>query len=296
VQRDQDEERQADTMGIRFMRAAGYDPRELVTMLRHIHHGDAPDEDVKSAGTWQSSHPPGRVRIARAAREVDGADGGELGRDAYFAAIDGMVVGPDTERGVVRDRKFIHATSRFVLETDAAWKIEVEGTQMRGRSDESDKRLSVFMVPTPFEATAQALGATEPLEIAGHRAAIGWFVRGTEGDDVKFNINDAPEHLRIAVVDLGSGSFVIGAGSGDRALAASTSKSIIELARAATPEEVASTKPLRLTIVTADDAGSVAELVRVHCKDDIDIALALEAEPADSARPAKSKIKCARRP
>lgn len=68
----QGDEFDADDLGARLARAAGYDPRAAVRMLRRLERLAA-EADVSRIGEYFSSHPPFHERIARL-RPLSGAD------------------------------------------------------------------------------------------------------------------------------------------------------------------------------------------------------------------------------
>ncbi|MEW5420708.1 M48 family metalloprotease [Amorphus sp. 3PC139-8] len=110
----QDQELEADSVGVRTLAAAGFDPfaasRFLSKMARY-----AQLQSV-SAGSkgldFLSSHPstPSRIELARRAARQFGAPGiGEQERDAYLNSLDGMLYGDDPREGYVRGRQYLHA-------------------------------------------------------------------------------------------------------------------------------------------------------------------------------------------
>jgi predicted Zn-dependent protease len=62
----QDQERQADRLGIRLATAAGYDPHGAIRFLSQI----AKSEDKSKLGNYFSSHPQGHIRIDNIRRYV----------------------------------------------------------------------------------------------------------------------------------------------------------------------------------------------------------------------------------
>jgi len=125
----QDQELQADTIGIRMIGRAGYDPfaaaRFLETMARYrnLVAGNA----NFSADNFSSSHPstPRRVELARRhARFFGGPDVGSRERTRYLSGIDGLMYGDTAEEGYVRGREFLHAGLGIRFEAPAGFRIE----------------------------------------------------------------------------------------------------------------------------------------------------------------------------
>src|SRR5690606_1551354 len=75
---------------------------------------------------WLSSHPATPDRIAAAirhAQETGTPSPGARSRDAYLAAVDGMLYGDDPSEGIVRDRKFIHPVLGFSFEAPPGFTV-----------------------------------------------------------------------------------------------------------------------------------------------------------------------------
>jgi predicted Zn-dependent protease len=110
----QNQELQADTIGIRMIGRAGYDPyaasRFLETMegYRKFLAGNRTTFDSDSIA---SNHPstPRRVEYAiRHARNFGSPGFGDRAQDRYFQGIDGLLFGDTTDEGFVRGREFSH--------------------------------------------------------------------------------------------------------------------------------------------------------------------------------------------
>ena len=114
-----DQEFRADTLGVRYISRAGYDPYAASDMLATLGAQDA--LEAKIAGRqatdatpgWARTHPLTGDRVNRA-QSLAQKTGAELAgpqprnRDAFLAAIDGLVVDDSAEQGFVRGRTFAH--------------------------------------------------------------------------------------------------------------------------------------------------------------------------------------------
>ena len=115
------QELQSDDLGVRYLASAGYDPLAMSTVLRSLAGQNYIDQ--RSAGgtgarpEWASTHPDPAGRVTRAAQraQATGRAGGERNRDAFLAAIDGMIYGDDPRQGVVDGRDFRHPTLRIAF-------------------------------------------------------------------------------------------------------------------------------------------------------------------------------------
>ncbi len=110
----QEQELEADDVGVRTLAGAGYDPyaaaRFLNTMGQFARYQQLGGEG-SSAPDFLSSHPntPERIRRAvRSARQIGAPGIGKNGRDEYLSSVDGMLFGDDPLEGYVRGRQFLH--------------------------------------------------------------------------------------------------------------------------------------------------------------------------------------------
>ncbi len=112
----QDDELEADTLGVRYMSRAGYHADAVVSMLGRLHE-QARLEAVKAGrrpeaadqSDFMASHPRtlDRVRLATATA-LQAPPSGVYGTDAFLDVIDGMIFGGDINDGVMRGRSFLH--------------------------------------------------------------------------------------------------------------------------------------------------------------------------------------------
>ncbi len=110
----QQQELEADAIGVRTIGRAGYDPFAAARFLNSMQRYAA----YQSSLTMQDQRPdflathpatPERVAFAiKAARQFGAPGVGTVDRDRYLEGIDGMVYGDDPNQGFVRDRTFVH--------------------------------------------------------------------------------------------------------------------------------------------------------------------------------------------
>lgn len=112
------QETQSDSLGLRYLVGAGYDPLAAPDILQSL--GDQTSLEARLAGrgdaqpaSWFSTHPATDERVARARREAQQlaqrAGQKAVNRDAFLDAIDGMIYDDDPAQGVVQGRSFRHA-------------------------------------------------------------------------------------------------------------------------------------------------------------------------------------------
>lgn len=129
-----DQEYSADRLGIRYISRAGYDPFAAADMLATLGAQDALEARVQgreAADTtpdWARTHPLTGDRVSRAqglAQET-GISPAKLprNRDAFLAAIDGLVVDDSAEQGFVRGRTFAHPELKLTFTVPEGFTIQ----------------------------------------------------------------------------------------------------------------------------------------------------------------------------
>lgn len=126
----QEQELQADTIGIRMAGRAGYDPfaaaRFLETMDRYRKFITG-DKNFDSSDNFASSHPstPKRIELAQRHGRFFGSPGiGKRDRDRYLQGIDGLLFGNTAEEGFVRGQSFSHAGLGIRFEAPSGFTID----------------------------------------------------------------------------------------------------------------------------------------------------------------------------
>ena len=127
----QEQEFEADSLGVRYMKRATYDPQASATFLGSLRSETqleakiaGQDPNVVDDTNMLASHPRTVDRVERAIQEAGGAQpGGMLERDIYLQKIDGIMFGDDPAQGVIKGRKFVHPTLRFAFEVPSGYKL-----------------------------------------------------------------------------------------------------------------------------------------------------------------------------
>ena len=113
------QEYEADDLGIRYLASAGYDPRALSDTLASLAAQNDLDSqatgNARSVPEWASTHPDPASRVSRAARgaEASGSTSTVRNRDAFLAALDGVLYGDDPKQGVINGNRFQHPDMRL---------------------------------------------------------------------------------------------------------------------------------------------------------------------------------------
>lgn len=128
-----DQESQSDAFGVRYMRAAGYDPYAMGDFLASMGAQQALGAQIAgqdynpNSVDFFSTHPNSGNRSARVYQMAGntGLTRGELPsrRDAFLNAIDGMLYGDDPAQGFVRGTKFLHSQMRIAFEAPRGYQL-----------------------------------------------------------------------------------------------------------------------------------------------------------------------------
>jgi predicted Zn-dependent protease len=154
-----EQEYEADTLGMRYMAAAGYDPAGAAEMLAALTRNQALEARVqgrpnRSLPEWASTHPLSQNRLQRVlatARSAGRIGTGIRNRAHFLNELDGMFVDDDPAQGVIDGRTFTHPDLRIrftvpvgylmqnsttaVTISGSAGKAEFSGGRYRGSLD-----------------------------------------------------------------------------------------------------------------------------------------------------------------
>jgi predicted Zn-dependent protease len=116
-----EQEYEADTLGLRYMIAAGYDPAGASGILAALSRKTALELRVqgrtnRQTPEWASTHPLSENRMQRALAEARAT--GRLGtgirnRDTFLSEIEGVYVDDDPAQGVIEGPTFTHPDLRI---------------------------------------------------------------------------------------------------------------------------------------------------------------------------------------
>ena len=187
-----DQEYQADTLGLRYMIGAGYDPAGAAGVLAALTRQSAIEARVqgrtnRQTPEWASTHPLSENRMQRALAEARAT--GRLGtgvrnRDQFLSELEGLYVDDDPAQGIIEGATFTHPDLRIQFSvpqgylmsngTDAvtisgsAGKAQFRGGQFTGRLDDAvllafrqltGGQQANFPVPLPQHVTINGMPA-----------------------------------------------------------------------------------------------------------------------------------------
>jgi predicted Zn-dependent protease len=115
-----EQEYEADTLGLRYMVAAGYDPAGAAGILAALSRNTALQARVqgrtnRQAPEWASTHPLSENRMQRAlgeARATGRLGAGIRNRDHFLRELEGIYVDDDPAQGVIEGPTFTHPDLR----------------------------------------------------------------------------------------------------------------------------------------------------------------------------------------
>ncbi len=152
---DREQELEADRIGTEYLARAGYDARQMVgvlevlQMVERFHADRAKEQKSEAPGSdWLSSHPGTDQRLRQALRLTAAARHvASDGRDRFLKRIEGLVWGDSPERGLVRERLFVHPRAGYAITAPAGWEFDVEGSAVAMHTPEGDATLTVRLLP-----------------------------------------------------------------------------------------------------------------------------------------------------
>ncbi len=137
----QDQEFEADTLGVRYLKRATYDPQAMATFLgalnadTHLEAKLAGNEAAADAYSMKQSHPRTADRVQRAIDAAGPATPGDtmLARNEFLTKINGLMWGDDPNDGIVKGREFIHPSLRFTFTAPQGFKLQNQPDKVVGQ-------------------------------------------------------------------------------------------------------------------------------------------------------------------
>jgi predicted Zn-dependent protease len=147
------QEFEADGIGVGISSRAGFDPygatRFLTSMGRNAEIKAATQKMDPYSLEFLSSHPATPERIENAqqnARQYISPGPGAREKDAYLAAVDGMVFGEDPSEGFVRGRRFLHPKLGFTFMAPEGFALDNTSQAVFGVREGGEQALRLDVV------------------------------------------------------------------------------------------------------------------------------------------------------
>ncbi len=123
-----EQEFQADSLGVRYLRSTGYAPSGMASFLKTLNAEAALQAKLMDASAGDlgsnmfATHPRTLDRVERAIAEAGGAQG-VVRREELLNVVAGLLYGDDPAQGVIRARSFIHPDFRFRFDAPQGFRL-----------------------------------------------------------------------------------------------------------------------------------------------------------------------------
>ena len=151
------QEFEADGIGVDIAAKAGFDSYGAARFLTSLGR----DSELRQSGQtnidprapdFLSSHPATPERVKNAEAKAGGlGSGGARDREAYLAAVDGMVYGDDPSEGLVRGRHFLHPRLGFTFVAPEGFTLDNTAQAILGVKEGGGEALRLDVVSVPQE-------------------------------------------------------------------------------------------------------------------------------------------------
>ncbi len=149
LKNSRDDELQADSLGVGYMSAAGWDPSAMPDLLNTLGRLDEATGSRRGVPNWTMTHPPAEDRVARVQQAVAAARSSAAtatNRAEYERHLDGLIFGDSREKGVVRGNEFLHPILRVALRFPVGWDITNSDQQVAARESGSGGGVMVLQM------------------------------------------------------------------------------------------------------------------------------------------------------
>jgi predicted Zn-dependent protease len=263
------QENQADTLGLRYLSNAGYNPVSMSSFLqslsRHSQLESQGSENRNQASSYFSTHPATDDRVQKTRAEAGQfRPDGEINREAYLQNISGLTYGDSAKQGFIRGQSFYHTDLGFGFDVPPGFRLINQPSQVVATS--SNGGVIVFDL-APSQGVAdpgqylqsvwmkgEGVSGFEYLTINGRKAATGAFPG---------SVNGQPVTIRLVAIEWQNGQFarfqMAIPGQGNAALVEQLKAATYSF-RALSTEEKARYRPYRVQIVKAGAGDNVQSL------------------------------------
>ena len=193
------QEDDADTRGMRYSLAAGYDPRAAASMLQALERVSAVEGKaaIERGGVQSifSSHPVTADRIRRvSAQAAQLPAGGKTNREPYLSAISGMTFGDSTDQGIISGPSFRHAGLNFGFDAPPGFRLQNSPQAVVGQGPDGSKfqfqgvpaKPGQPLEPMVLQVWSQVTGGQRP-EVDYNERRFNGFDAGVSGTRLSSN-------------------------------------------------------------------------------------------------------------
>lgn len=269
----QEQEFEADRIGIRYLHAAGYDVSAMLSFLNKLRAQT--ELEARLAGTedlpseerqYSRTHPLTGERVARAGTISKDypATRGRVGEADYLAAIDGMLYGNRREYGFVMGRVYAHPIRRITFTVPHGFALQAESRRVTAIGPE-DSILLVEPSRLLFDGTMEdyltgtwgkgiELRDVRALEVNGMAGATGWMRRDSPAGLFDFRL--LAVHVEPGVIY----RFLFATRAHMTERLSEDMRRTTYSFRRLSGDEADALQPQRIRVVTASDGDSVESL------------------------------------
>ena len=160
-----DDESQADQLGLRYMRRASYDPRQMPEVFRMLERLSAAEGGARLP-TWLETHPSPANRVAAIDQQIAALpqdfSGTSVNRDAYQRLLDGLIFGLNPRQGFFTGSQFSHPDLRFRITFPDGWTTHNGAQAVVAVSPAKDAVIELSQAPqSSADAAARAFLSQE---------------------------------------------------------------------------------------------------------------------------------------
>ncbi|WP_103030207.1 M48 family metalloprotease [Salinibacter altiplanensis] len=129
-----DNERESDRLGVEYAIRAGYDGAEGAAFFESLDR--VREQGGQSIPTWQSTHPdPGARKqtipeLAQTWQQKVDAPARTIDQDAYYGALENVVLGKNPRQGFAEDGVFYHPELEFRFSIPSRWTVQNQPKQV----------------------------------------------------------------------------------------------------------------------------------------------------------------------
>jgi predicted Zn-dependent protease len=266
-----EQEYAADTLGLRYMVAAGYDPIGAAQILAALTRNSALEarvqgNDNRKLPEWASTHPLSQNRMQRALGEAQATGRlgtGTINRAHFLDELNGLFVDDDPAQGVIDGRTFTHPDLKIQFTVPVGYLMDngTEAVSISGSAGEGEFSGGRFggSLENYIGQLLQALAGDQRLAVPPPRRTV------INGIPAAYTITRA--NSSSGPVDVGVVAYQWAPGTTYHFLTLSSAGtgfgpfgSMINSIRKITPAEAASIRPRIIDVVTVAPGDTVQSL------------------------------------
>ena len=191
-----DDERQADELGLRYLRGENYDPRQMAEVFKTLERVGEEAGPGAKVPNWMSTHPAPAERYQTVQKALEGLQtaGLKVNEEPYLEVVDGMVFGQDPREGFFKNTVFYHPGMKFQFTFPQGWKTQNTKSAVAALAPDKDAMVQITLAEgTDPKAAAQKFFGQKGLQagqgwtnsIGGKPAVTGTFQATTEQGDLR---------------------------------------------------------------------------------------------------------------